>query len=82
MRGDIEELVAAADRVAYEATWKGTHTGPLTTPDGQTIPPTGKSIALPACLVMTVREDAIVEQHHYFNMVTMLTQLGSMPGGE
>jgi steroid delta-isomerase-like uncharacterized protein len=80
IRGDIENLVAAGDQVVYETIWKGTHSGPLATPDGQTIPPTGKDVALPACLVMTVRGDQIVEQHHYFDMVTMLTQLGVMPG--
>ena len=79
MRGDIESLIAAGDQVAYETTWKGTHAGPLATPDGQTIPPTGKTVELPACLVVTVRGDEVVEQHHYFNLVTMLTQLGVMP---
>jgi steroid delta-isomerase-like uncharacterized protein len=81
IRGDIENLVASGDQVAYETTWKGTHNGPLTTPDGQTIPPTGKSISLPACLVVKVKDDKFVEQHHYFDMVTMLTQMGVMPGG-
>jgi steroid delta-isomerase-like uncharacterized protein len=81
IRGDIEKLVAAGDQVVYETTWKGTHSGPLTTPDGQTIPPTGKDVTLPACLVVTVRGDQILEQHHYFDMVTMLTQLGVMPSG-
>lgn len=31
IRGDIENLVAAGDQVVYETTWKGTHSGPLTT---------------------------------------------------
>jgi len=47
MRGEIANLMAVGDQVAYETTWKGTHTGPLTTPDGQTIPATGKSVAVP-----------------------------------
>lgn len=81
IRGEMENLIAAGDQVAYETTWKGTHTGDLATPDGQTIPPTGKSVELPASLVVTVRGDQIVEQHHYFNLVTMLTQLGVMPEG-
>lgn len=81
IRGDIENLVASGDQVVYETTWKGTHTGPLVTPDGQTIPATGRDVILPACLVVRVRGDRIVEQHHYFDMVTMLSQLGIMPGG-
>jgi predicted ester cyclase len=80
MRGDIENLVAHGDQVVYETTWTGTHAGPLTAPDGQTIPPTGRSVAMPACLVVRVADDRIVEQHHYFDMVTMLSQLGLMPG--
>ena len=79
VRGEIENLIASGDQVAYETTWRGVHTGPLTTPDGQTIPPTGKTAALPACLVLRVAGDRIVEQHHYFDMVTMLNQLGLMP---
>jgi steroid delta-isomerase-like uncharacterized protein len=81
IRGDIENLVTSGDQVVYETTWKGTHTGPLGTPDGQVIPATGKSVQLPACLVVTVRGDQIIEQNHYFDMVTMLTQLGVMPSG-
>ena len=81
IHGDIENLVADGDQVVYETAWKGTHSGPLMTPDGQTIPPTGKAVTLPACLVVKVQGDQIVEQHHYFDMVTMLTQLGVMPGG-
>lgn len=80
MRGEVESLIAAGDQVAYETIWKGTHTGPLTSPDGQTIEPTGKAVQLPACLVVTVRDNRIVEQHHYFDMVTLLTQLQVMPG--
>jgi steroid delta-isomerase-like uncharacterized protein len=78
IRGEIENLIASGDQVVYETTWKGVHTAPLTTPDGQTIPPTGKSVTLPACLVVRVAGDKIVEQHHYFDMVTMLSQLGLM----
>lgn len=76
IRGDIENLIASGDQVAYETTWKGVHTAPLATPDGQTIPPTGNSVTLPACLVVRVADDKIVEQHHYFDLVTMLSQLG------
>lgn len=79
MRGEIENLVAAGDQVAWETTWKGVHTGPLTTPDGQTVPPTGRSVEVPACLVSRVSGDRVVEQRHYFDMVTMMTQLGLMP---
>jgi steroid delta-isomerase-like uncharacterized protein len=79
MLGEIETLVASGDQVAYETTWKGTHTAVLASPDGQAIPPTGKTLALPACMVVRVADDRIVEQHHYFNMVTMLSQLGLMP---
>lgn len=79
VRGEIANLIASGDQVAYETAWMGTHTGPLATPDGQMLPGTGKSIDLPACLVMTVRDEKIVEQHHYFDLVTMMTQLEVMP---
>lgn len=79
IRGEIENSVASDDQFVYETTWRGVHTGPLVTPDGQSVPPTGKAVTLPACLVVRVAGDRIVEQHHYFDMVTMLNQLGLMP---
>ncbi len=53
-----------------------THTAPLTMPDGQTVPPTGKQIRLRSADVATVREGRIVRHDFYFDQLDMLAQLG------
>ena len=61
--------------VVLELTWKGTHQGPLQTPKGA-IPATGKSIEVRACAVIQVAGEKARSQRHYFDMATLLQQLG------
>jgi steroid delta-isomerase-like uncharacterized protein len=68
---------ASGDTAILEIVWKGVHTGPLQTPTG-TIPPSNKSIEMPACEVVRVEGGKIKSGSHYFDMLTMLTQIGAM----
>jgi steroid delta-isomerase-like uncharacterized protein len=77
-KGAITNTFASGNSVAIEVTWKGTHTGPLVTPKG-TIPASGKPFNVKAAQVVTFRDDRVQEIRHYFDMVTLLTQLGAMP---
>jgi len=61
--------------VVLEVTWKGTHQGPLQTPKGS-IPATGKRIDIRACNVFEVAGEQVRTQRQYFDMATMLQQLG------
>lgn len=61
--------------VVLELTWKGTHKGPLQTPTGS-IPPTGKGIEVRACAIVEVKGDKARLQRQYFDMATLLQQLG------
>ena len=66
----------SGNTVVLELTWKGTHTGPLEMPKGP-IAPTGKRIEIRACNVVEVAESGKVKlQRQYFDMATMLQQLG------
>ena len=67
--------VASGNTVVLEITWRGTHQGPLKTPDGE-IPPTGKSFELRACQVVEVANDKVKSVRHYFDMGSLLRQLG------
>ncbi len=67
--------VAEDGTVVLEVTWSGTHRGPLQTPDGP-IAPTGKRIEIPACMVIEVAGEKARAQRHYFDMVTLLRQIG------
>lgn len=68
-------LVAEKDTVVLELTWAGTHRGPLQTPKGA-IAPTGKSIEIRACAIIQVAGEQARTQRHYFDMATLLRQLG------
>ena len=58
-----------------ELTWRGTHTGVLRTAAGE-IPATGKRIEIRACQFIEVAYDKTQQIRHYFDMATMLAQLG------
>jgi steroid delta-isomerase-like uncharacterized protein len=67
---------ASGDTAVIELVWKGIHTGPLQTPSG-TIPPSNKPIEMPACQVVQVEGGKVKSISHYFDMLTMLTQIGA-----
>lgn len=67
--------VAGDHTVVQELTWTGTHTGPMLTPDGE-IPATHKSIEMRGVVIVEVRNGKIASMTQYFDMMTMMTQLG------
>ena len=71
----VREFVSG-DIAVLELVWKGIHTGPLETPTG-IIPPSNKPIEMPACQVVRVEGDKVKSASHYFDMLTMLTQIGA-----
>ncbi|HEY8257718.1 MAG TPA: ester cyclase [Gemmatimonadales bacterium] len=74
-RCTFNSAIATGNTVVLELTWKGTHTGPLETPDG-TIAPTGKSIELRSCVVCELDGEKTRVQRQYFDMGTLLEQIG------
>jgi steroid delta-isomerase-like uncharacterized protein len=61
--------------VVLELSWKGTHRGPLQTPKGP-IAATGKAIEVRACAIVEMANEKARTQRHYFDMATLLQQLG------
>ena len=78
VKGTVTNSFASGNTVTLEVAWKGTQTGPLVGPAG-TIPASGKSQTTPSAWVLEFDGDKIRESRHYFDMVTMLTQIGAMP---
>jgi steroid delta-isomerase-like uncharacterized protein len=76
--GTVTSAVASGDKAALEVTWKGTHTGPLTTAEG-TVPASGKRQETPAAFFFTFAGDKIKESRHYFDSLTLLKQIGAQP---
>ena len=68
---------ASGNTVVLEITWQGTHTGPLEMPNG-TIPASGKRQSTPSAWIFQFEGVKIKESHHYFDMVTLLQQIGAM----
>jgi steroid delta-isomerase-like uncharacterized protein len=66
----------SGDTAVLELVWKGVHTGPLQTPTG-IIPASNKPVEMPACQVIQVEGGKIKGASHYFDMLTMLTQIGA-----
>ncbi|HEY3202070.1 MAG TPA: ester cyclase [Thermoanaerobaculia bacterium] len=67
--------IASGNTVVLEMTWRGTHKGPLKTPTGE-IPATGKNFEIRACQVVEVANDKVKSVRHYFDMGSLLRQLG------
>jgi len=76
-KGTITKAVASGDTAVLEITWEGTQRGPLTAPTG-TIQPSGKRVSVPAVQVVTVQGNKVKETHHYFDMMSMLQQIGAL----
>jgi len=76
--GTVTSSVASGDTAVLEVTWKGTHTGPLTTAAG-TIPASGKHQETPAAIFYVFEGPKIKASRHYFDAMTLLKQIGAEP---
>ena len=76
---ELKQKVAQGDYVVINWVASGTHTGPLLTPTGATIPPTGKKAVVPGSTTYQVKNGKAVSGQTYWDMVTLLAQLGLMP---
>jgi predicted ester cyclase len=79
--GAVQTLATAEtdDGLTIEHHYTGTHTGPLSMPDGTTVPPTGRAIAFDACTVVRSENGTIRSWHAYFDQMAMAVQLGLIP---
>jgi steroid delta-isomerase-like uncharacterized protein len=71
----FHNALASGTTVVLEMTWKGTHKGPMQTPNGA-IAPTGKTISVRACMVVEMAGERVKQERHYFDMTTIFQQLG------
>jgi steroid delta-isomerase-like uncharacterized protein len=72
----FDSVSVSGSTVTLEMTWRGTHNGPLQTPGGP-LPPSGRKIEIRACQVVDVDDGRVQAIRHYFDMATMLQQLGA-----
>jgi len=77
-KATIQNIFASGNRAVVEILWEGTHTGDMMGPGG-TIPASGKRIQQRASMVVTAEGNQLKEVHHYFDLMSLLQQIGAMP---
>jgi len=78
----IENVFADGERGVAEVVREGTNTGPIRLPDSTELPPTGRKVRLPECIVFHVRAGKIERMVPYVDMLDTLQQFGLAPGQE
>jgi steroid delta-isomerase-like uncharacterized protein len=58
---------------------EGTHLGPLQSPSGVPIPPTGKSVILKGTLTSGIKDGKVARSWGFFDLASLLAQLGLVP---
>ncbi len=81
VKGTVKNAYVSGDTVVLELTWSGTHNGPLHGPGG-IIPASGRHQSTDAVFISDHQDGVIVHSRHYFDMMTLLKQIGAMPGEE
>lgn len=71
----IEDVVAEGDRVVVRWTNAGTHIGEFAG-----IPPTGRTFGISGIDIYRVADDKLAEHWHAVDELSMLGQLGVLPG--
>jgi steroid delta-isomerase-like uncharacterized protein len=77
---ELKTKVAQGDFVAVAWVSTGTHTGPLRTPTGDSIPPTNKKVTGTGGSFYEFKNGKIINSQLYWDMATLLAQIGMMPG--
>jgi ketosteroid isomerase-like protein len=78
LRHEVIDSVESDDTIALELHVRGTHTGPLQTPEGE-IAPTGREVLWESTDYVKVRDGRIRSWHVYTDSLAFMTQLGLIP---
>ncbi len=73
------ERIASGDYVVENWVGTGTHSGPMVTPTGS-MPPTGRTATVLGSNTVEFKNGKIVRADVYFDTMTLLAQLGLVPG--
>src|SRR5215212_9286791 len=74
-RAEDTNVYVGEDFAVTEFVGRGTHTGTLRTPAGE-IPPTERTAEWPLCEVYQIRDGKIVRGRTYFDVATLMDELG------
>jgi steroid delta-isomerase-like uncharacterized protein len=79
IRGTIYGSANCGTTAVLEIRWTGTNDGPLETAAGK-LPATGKSVEFDDAQIYNVEGGKVTAMRNYGDFLTMLTQLGVLPG--
>ena len=80
MKVETISHVESGDMVATEMKMTGVNTGDMSMPDGSTIPATGKTVEMNGCQVVHFKDGKMIKATQYYNMMSMMVQLGLAEG--
>jgi steroid delta-isomerase-like uncharacterized protein len=81
-RYTINWAIESGSSVALEGVYSGTHTGTLRMPDGTELAATGRHVSVPFVTLFDVKDDKISSHRAYWDVATVMAQLGLMPSAE
>ena len=76
----VTQRIASGDYVVDTWVGTGTHTGPMMTPTGASVPPTGRKGSIPGVDIIEFKDGKIVRADVYFDTMSLLAQLELVPG--
>ena len=75
---EATNIVASGEWAAVEYRAAGTHAAPLELPSGS-LPATARSVVLELCDVVRIRDGKLATGRTYYDLASLLTQLGVAP---
>jgi len=78
-RNQKERAFGQEDWVCAEYMFTGTHTGPMTGPEGKVVPGTKKYVRIPWVSVYKLADRQVTEWRAYWDALGMWVQLGLLP---
>jgi steroid delta-isomerase-like uncharacterized protein len=78
----INWAIESGTSAALEGVYSGTHTGTLRMPDGTQLAATGRHVSVPFVTLFDVKDDKISSHRAYWDVATVMAQLGLMPSAK
>ena len=76
----VQRVLPSPEVVVIQWVGTGTQTGPLATPSGELLPPTGRTATVAGVFLVEVRDGRIAREQTYWDELELLGQLGHIPG--
>lgn len=77
-KGTVNRNLVSGNTVVQEVTWRGTHRGALAMPGGRSIPASNRQFEIRACIVADLDGELVSQMHQYFDLATLLRQIGAL----